>query len=135
MFEKLINLVRKSKSKIKKPVIAKPRFPCPFYGFHEAFGTFMDQKGNQCPVIGHTCRMEYCPSGPDWNKCFCEKHKKTINYVYDYLIVPDEFWPEGKSSWRGMPFKTWMDYVMDPDTPRPVTLKMSETTAKAGNNH
>jgi hypothetical protein len=139
MFKKLINPFEKPQPKIKKPLIAIPRFPCPFYGFFDAFGiAYMDQRGNHCPLIGHICKMENNLSGPDWRKCLfnCPENKKTIDQIVDrHSIAPDEFWPEGQSSWKGIPFKSWMDYVMDPETPRPVTSKMSETTAEAENNH
>jgi hypothetical protein len=138
MLEKLINLFGTIRPEtIKRPLNPKPRFPCPFYGF-VTFTIFADQNGNQCPLMEYTCQMEHCPSGPDWIKCSfnCEANKETIkNILNGYRIAPNEFWPKNCSSWDGIPFKVWMDYVMDPTTPRPTILKMSKTPAEAGNNH
>jgi len=122
MFENLTRRLKGSRPEIQKTLVKKPRFPCPFYGFHEAFNIFVDQCGNQCPLMDHTCQMADCPSGPNWNKCpfNCKKNKEALNNIfYGHRIVPNEFWPKGQSSWDGMLFQTWMEYVMDPNTPRP----------------
>lgn len=114
----------------KEPLFEKPRFPCPFYGFHKGFENFMDQDGNQCPLTNHTCLMEYFSSGPDWKKCSfnCERNKEKLNFIFDrYKIFPNEFWPTDQSKWNGIPIRVWMAYVMNPSTSRPITLDKSKT--------
>lgn len=135
-----------AKSGLLTPVRQKPRFPCPFYGFFGAMGIFMDQRGNQCPLIISSyslllipsekrgnqcplitgsyspCQMEFRGETPAWDGCPFNKpeiQETLLKFKGETRISPGEFWPEGASSWQGMSFGAWWDYIMDPSTPRP----------------
>ncbi len=101
-----------------KPVFKKSRPRCPFYGFSEAMGVFMDQKGNQCPLILSSyspCRMEVEGKLPSWDRCPFNKGKnRTVikKIIATSKIFPEEFSPPGQSSWKGMSFKKWFKYIM-----------------------
>ena len=100
-----------------KPVYDVPRTKCPFYGFHYAAGFFMDSEGNQCPLITDRyapCQMEIAGKAPDWKLCGfrADKNEKVIEEILaNAKIGPKEFWPKGTNSWKGIPFKDWMNYI------------------------
>ncbi|MFC1656650.1 hypothetical protein ACFL14_01635 [Patescibacteria group bacterium] len=107
------------------PVYEKLRYPCPFYGFYSSYGAFMDQDGNQCPLIGgySPCRMKMAGKKPNWEECTVFNtidNKSMISaLIGQSTIFPDEFHPTGLKEWYGVPFSEWWDYIMDSDTPRP----------------
>ncbi|HOI60011.1 MAG TPA: hypothetical protein PKU93_01665 [Candidatus Pacearchaeota archaeon] len=119
MIERVTNLFKKPEQEILEPSFRQPRFPCPFYGFYVCGHLlFIDQKGNQCPLMERACQMQ----DPDWEKCpfNCVENENVINEIInDTCITPNEFWPKGQRKWKGIPFKSWMSYVMDSNTPRP----------------
>lgn len=113
------------KKKKIQPNFEKPRPRCPFYGFSHCGGIFMDQDGNQCALITEAyspCQMEIIAQTPNWNEClFNSEENKTVieKIMASCKIDPEEFWPKGQSSWRGLLFKDWFDYVMSKKTKRP----------------
>ncbi|MDD5696526.1 MAG: hypothetical protein PHO90_00940 [Candidatus Pacebacteria bacterium] len=137
MLEKIIDVLKKD-DKPPKPFFEKPRFPCPFYGFHFSFGElFWGGDGNYCGLVGRVCLMEHCPSGPDWRECPCNNKENEWMLAHAFLgttIAPHEFRPPGKKPWRGMPMVQWAWYVMDSGTPRPEKTKMSETPTETVEN-
>ncbi len=116
------------KTKSLTPNFNKPRPACPFYGFGMPLGrVMMDTEGNQCALVrgSHSpCAMEMNGQTPDWNKCSSEDNEALIE-EFDKMtekhlrVAPKEFWPDGKSSWKGLPFKTWKEYVMGNQVERP----------------
>ena len=107
-----------------KPVFTKQRHKCPFYGFHFAMGLFMDSQGNQCAMMNDSyspCRMEIAAKTPAWEQCPLNNRgrRAIVQAMGDCQIFPDEFHPKGKSSWKGIKFKAWQDYVMGDNVPRP----------------
>ena len=105
--------------------VAKPRYHCPFYGFHFAsgLGVMMDQKVNECalqPRRHPSCRMETAGKVPNWDTCPISGDVDMGLFLsMSITTFPDEFDPAGASSWKGMPFDQWVRYVMDDHTPRP----------------
>ena len=98
------------------PVMDKKRPSCPFYGFYMAPGVLLDSEGNQCALIINSyspCQMEMLARNPDWKKCPHNniENKKKLEYLSGFSVFPKEFWPEGKTSWDGMPFEDWQEYV------------------------
>ncbi|MBU4069788.1 MAG: hypothetical protein KJ646_02290 [Nanoarchaeota archaeon] len=110
------------KKKELEPVTPKQRYPCPFYGFHMAMEMLMDQSGNQCALITKSyspCKMKISNQTPNWNKCqfVGEKNRKALETITDnFIIFPDEFFPKGAKSWKGMAFKDWQNYIMKQET-------------------
>jgi len=102
-----------------KPNYDLPRTKCPFYGFHSELGIFMDNGKNQCPLITDSyapCEMETAGKAPEWSACSInnESAKKILDKIVDSArIAPKEFWPKGANSWEGMPFKDWMNYILN----------------------
>jgi len=144
MFEKIRNVLRRD----TKPFFEKPRYPCPFYGFlafglsrHDGcFSAFADQGNNRCGLaekMDGACKMEYLSMGPDWKKCPLNNkdNQESLDQVFRKAkIYPKEFRPPKVRCWKGMSIDRWRAYVMAPTTPRPVPVKMSETSAKAAAN-
>ncbi len=106
---------------IAEPLVktkAKKRTKCPFYGFYNAMGHFMDQDGNQCPLItGHyaPCQLEIAGLDPDWSSCYVfntAENKEVIeNILKKSRIAPNEYWPKGEKSFGGISFKDWYDHI------------------------
>ncbi len=104
-----------------------PRYPCPFYGFFcgVAGGILMDQEGNQCALIVDSyspCQMQSPIQTPDWTKCLFndEQGKELIElFKRHYRVGAKEFWPKNVSSWQGLSFAQWYEYVMASTTHRP----------------
>ena len=119
----LIKTVKKllDLEKTPTPTIAVPRTKCPFYGFHPVHmgSTFMDQKGNECGLKDaySPCEMERVEETPDWDGCSTfniPDNKETIERMKrEYSILPNEFWPEGAKSWKGIKMSFWFNYVMN----------------------
>ena len=105
-------------TEIISPTFEKKRYPCPFYGFYTGPGALLDQKGNQCALMVDSyspCQMGLQEQTPDWNKCRFnnEKNKRVIETIIEESrIYPDEFFPAGAKSWKGIPLKVFADYVM-----------------------
>ena len=121
----ILRLFKKSQRSLK-PTIKKSRHKCLFYGFYSAMSMkiFSDSGGNQCALAeGYSpCQMEMKEETPDWDKCPFnnEEAKHAIEKIMtSHKIFPEEFKPEGKSTWTGMPLKEWMDYVMGDTVERP----------------
>jgi len=118
-------LPNKLKNKELKPTTPKPRHDCPFYGFHLARGMFIDSKGNQCAVIINSyspCQMGMAGQTPNWSECGFnteESRRSMAKYANELVVFPDEFYPKGAKSWRGISLKEWLEYVRNPETPRP----------------
>jgi hypothetical protein len=100
------------------PVFQRERKPRPFYGFAGVQGMFADSKGNQCGVIRDAiapCQMEIREKNPDWRKCpynTLEARRVLDNGADDVKVFPDEFMPQGVTSWGGISFRQWYEYVM-----------------------
>jgi len=129
-FRKIINKLKPVRRKVEqvepRPRVSKLRHRCPFYGFSHPFGgIFMDSGGNQCALLIQSlapCPMETRGQIPDWEKCFSirEDFRSALEESMDTLrVFPEEFRPEDQSSWNGMPFRQWMEYVMDGNIERP----------------
>jgi hypothetical protein len=128
---KILQLFKKSRipsqAILLKPKLQKPRHRCPFYGFRYggAPNIFMDSEGNQCALMMKSyspCKMEFNAQTPDWNKCPFnnEKNREALENIKQFaMIFPEEFTPEEKSSWAGMPLKEWINYVMSDSVERP----------------
>lgn len=105
-------------SKSPLPAVSSPRHKCPFYGFSHPLPVLMDQGGNQCALITTSfspCQMEINDQTPSWGECpFNNKKNETViqKIITSCRIAPKELWPDGKSSWDGLPFMEWMGYVM-----------------------
>lgn len=58
--------------------------------------------------------MEISAKNPDWKECSFNniKNKEKLENISGFSFFPKEFWPEGKTSWEGIPFKEWQEYVM-----------------------
>jgi len=112
----MLNLFFKNKK--LKPVVETQRYKCPFYGFAMGMGFLADQNGNQCPLLTDRyspCHMEIRGQLPEWRKCYLNvvTNKKPIEKMINSLqIFPSEFMPKGKSSWEGIKFKDWYNYIM-----------------------
>jgi hypothetical protein len=134
----LSSLVRRASKKLQPimPNEPKPRHACPFYGF-SGFGAFgigapmMDSQGNQCALVvdSHSpCAMLIRGDTPDW--FLCERNSaidpveaEDIAHTLSTLrFAPDEFWPKGQSSWQGLSWAEWFDYVIN-RAPRPQALR------------
>jgi len=93
------------------PVNKVKRPPCPFYGFYKTGSIFMDQEGNQCPLILNSyspCQMEIDRINPDWEKCLLNNPKfmsQLEKFAEVFLFFPREFS-------EGILFKDWKNYVM-----------------------
>lgn len=126
MFESLINYFKRKDPKTKTahkpkemtPTYEQERTKCPFYGFFLAPGPmFMDSEGNQCALNIDSfgpCQLEFNGEPPNWEKCSFNtaENKKTIEeLIATARIGPQEFWPKGKSSWNGIPFKDWYKHI------------------------
>ncbi len=117
------NFAKKLFEKFQMVVILVPRVPrheCPFFGFHHVEGLLWGTQGNECALRGdqHACIM----STPDWKICSfnCSENQEQIKMITNGCrICPREFWPEGKKSWKGLPLKTWIDYVTSSALKRP----------------
>jgi hypothetical protein len=119
-----------------KPV---PRPACPFYGF-SGLGIMigaplMDSRGNQCAlqVESHSpCLMLIRGDKPDW--AWCELNAQVdgdqlpeiTERLESLRFTPDEFWPVGERSWKGLSWAEWYDYVMN-RAPRPQPLQRAES--------
>jgi len=107
-------------TEIISPTFKKERYPCPFYGFNIAMmGALMDIDGNGCALkVGSfsPCQMEaYQKQTPDWRKCpfNSESNRDAIEKIIQKCtIYPNEFFPAGAKSWKGMPLDVWVGYVM-----------------------
>ena len=80
---------------------AYQRKRCPFYGFHQSPGLFMDSRGNQCALITDSyspCRMEVVGDPVDWDECpiTTEDDKATIAASVRGKMFPEEI-PNGIS--------------------------------------
>ena len=110
-----IHLFKKElKRGIKLPIYEKPRYACPFYGFHSAHGAFTDQDGNQCPLIVDSlgpCKMEMAGLIPNWEKCTAfnipDNQPKIREIILNNRIFPREFHPEDQTTWSGIGFPYW----------------------------
>lgn len=119
---------RKKKSSPLGPIepnFKKARYKCPFYGFsHPLGGFFIDQDGNQCPLCTGSfspCQMQRAGQIPNWENCpfNSEENKEGIKAVIaSGRIAPKEFELK-RSTWKGLPFQDWMDYVMSEGVERP----------------
>ena len=111
-----------------KPVreLPKPRLKCPFYGFYGAFrlGNWVmidTDGGNACALTQkHSpCRMEMAHEPPNWNTCPTYNHPGNIaditQVVYRPIVFPREFMPVGAGTWKGMPVKEWVRYILEAD--------------------
>ena len=113
------------KKSLLKPTFNKERYKCPFYGFsHPLMGMFRDQDGNQCPLYEEytPCQMEIENQTPNWEKCLINNKENgdIINRIINsHRFAPREFWPKGKSSWKGLQFERWTEYVMGENVKRP----------------
>lgn len=91
----------------------RDRPACPFYSFSMGM---MDSQGNQCGLKEeHTpCYMEVREEDPNWNKCDYNtpSFASQIKQNSDRAMFPNEFFPEGASSWDGIPLRDWMKYSM-----------------------
>src|SRR3989344_4999762 len=91
------------------------RTKCPLYGFFDAFGCFMDQGGNQCPLKdGYSpCLFVYRQQEPNWQECsFNIRNPGLLNKLKDSRVFPNELKPEGAVSWDGVRFGDWADYIL-----------------------
>ncbi|MBI2046842.1 hypothetical protein HYT26_01610 [Candidatus Pacearchaeota archaeon] len=99
-----------------KPALGKKRPRCPFYGFNIYPGIFLDQEGNNCALVVpySPCQMEILAKNLDWKECPYNniKNREKLEHISGFSVFPKEFWPKGKTSWDGMPFKEWQEYVM-----------------------
>ena len=134
---------------VKKFIEKKPRYACPFYGFHFTNHNgriiIIDSNGNGCEFCGmerrtySPCRMEMQGKTPHWETCpdASEKFKALVMSKFtEARVIPNEFVPKEQTfviTWEGILLKDWMDYVLDPSTPRPA-MKKSETMATIANN-
>jgi hypothetical protein len=105
------------------PVHPKPRYKCPFYGFHSAMGRMlMDQRGNECASFVDSyspCQMKIRGETPEWDKCPLNKGEDLSILDNRLVVFPDEFWPKWAESWKGITFGKWRKYIMDEKTERP----------------
>lgn len=86
------------------------RTKCPFYGF----GTgFLDTSGNQCPLKEGHSPCDYRIKDADWIRChFNKKDSGLLESLKDCQVFPREFKPENGSSWEGIKFGNWADYIL-----------------------
>ena len=93
------------------------RHPCPFYGFANVSRLFVDQEGNQCPLMGGytPCQMEMRGDAPNWNNCPFnnDENKEVLTDVeHNFRICPREMWPKGETRWSGISFSEWKERLM-----------------------
>lgn len=105
-----------------QPNLVVERTLCPFYGF-SAMGVMvgsmlLDTGGNQCPLEGANtfspCQMEMAGEMPDWDSCPYnkEENREVIDFfLQEFTIAPKEYWPVGKTSWKGLSFSWWFDHI------------------------
>ncbi len=102
------------------PVKEKKRTKCPFYGFHRASNVLIDQDGNQCALeFGYTpCHMEMSGTEPDFMTCpffYSNEGRRTFLCSCEKAkvrVFAEEFRPDGKDAWDGIPFASWNNHVM-----------------------
>lgn len=130
MFEILIEILVALGLIEPRPRFRKERYPCPFHGFHAAFGIiFMDQEGSECGLDAEQCTacyMQNYPEGPNWDSC--QYNRKDLEETIDLIrrkvrICPKEFNPSNGKSWAGIKMDTFWKHVMGPKFPRPVQIK------------
>lgn len=78
----------------------------------------LDTGGNQCPLEGANtfspCQMEMAGEMPDWDSCPYnkEENREVIDFfLQEFTIAPKEYWPVGKTSWKGLSFSWWFDHI------------------------
>ena len=106
----------------KKAARLSKRMPCPFYGFIIELGTFRDMDINVCALIsrssGQTSPCPFVVRGQfaDWGSCIvCNtpKNKEMIRKeMIRWRVCPEEIYPKKKTSWKGIPFREYLEYVM-----------------------
>ena len=100
------------------------RTRCPFYGFSGAIGMFMDQQGNQCPLkAGYSpCLFVYQDKEANWQECpLNRRNSGLLERFNDWSIFPREHEPQGVSSWKGIRFGDWADYILN-GKPLPIEI-------------
>jgi len=111
----IINLIKKKEE--LKPFKDVERKSCPFYGFNGMYGHLIDSEGNECAITNSysPCQMEIAGEKVSWENCYRntqEVSKKLEEVAEKTMAFPKEFWPPGKSSWKGISLKEWMNYIL-----------------------
>ena len=105
-----------------EPKYQKPRYACPFYGFVRRNKRVVPGDKNGCCLnSGKLCIMKAMRKIPCWKNCGFKikaNSRKISKLALECNVFPEEF-SNGLTSWNGISFKTWLQYVMSDKTPRP----------------
>ena len=114
----MVELIESSQVKLKRP-------KCPFYGFSFSLGTFLDSRGNQCPLKkGYSpCVFSYNKESPNWNECpyntgnhgLSKANPGLLEKLKDLKIFPEE------CDTKGVRFGDWTEYILH-DKPLPIEV-------------
>lgn len=106
------------------------RTKCPFYGFYHTYEyeLFLDQKGNQCPLIisayapceremkGKDINWVHCKADLSWMKSRSKPKEEILSAIEEMIensiIFPNELKPKDNKEWEGISLRAWHDYIV-----------------------